>query len=524
MSEEPVVIMGFQDSFRSGVRSTTERVLQRLGAEVRLNHVLLVATPREGDGPSYVVPQPMADAVDLGDLHAEVQDRIEDHPEAGVFDSHPYAAELRQGRIRREAVSEAIAGRVGASDALDGHPEAVTVDRQGYHFTVCLLLPQALDEVITPLPPFTWGTVPTTVSLLTAGLEEIKDRVAYDLQLPEPGPPDLSLSAEEIADRAASRFFRDALYRAGTFLELDFETVDQVAATTYEKGAAKGLMVVSPKGHEAVERVVAFSTRVNSRQVRQIRKLLETSSADHVLLVSDGSVIGMGSLDRSADISDVMEIHITGHDRWGLHHEGAPLMVVNRGVARVPQPTFDVARLRDHAPRVLGEDVNDRQLLELVSAAATLGHGSTIVVTRDAAQEADRLGGQAFSVDPDELTVERLEALSHVDGAFLLDAQCVMYAFGVILDGAAQADGGDPARGLGTTPLPATSTASGEAGLWRSSPLTTVASTCSRTCRSACPEPTSRTRSSSWNRAQATPIGSRRSWTPNGDFAPSAII
>ena len=43
--------------------------------------------------------------------------------------------------------------------------------------------------------------------------------------------------------------------------------------------------------------------------------------------------------------------------------------------------------------------------------------------------------------------MERLEALSHVDGAFLLEEQCVMHAFGVILDGSAQAYGGDSGRG-----------------------------------------------------------------------------
>lgn len=115
------------------------------------------------------------------------------------------------------------------------------------------------------------------------------------------------------------------------------------------------------------------------------------------------------------------------------------------GAPTLPTPIFDADRLVDVLGRVF-EDAAPEKLLPLVSAAASARHGTTLVISAVADNEAHRLSGQATLVEPAELSPELLAHLSRIDGAVLVSPAGVCFAIGVILDGRAEGDG-DPARG-----------------------------------------------------------------------------
>ena len=80
---------------------------------------------------------------------------------------------------------------------------------------------------------------------------------------------------------------------------------------------------------------------------------------------------------------------------WRFRHGPSDvLMEVVRGIPRVPRPTVDRASFEDTVQRVFGErEVNVDLLWETLHIAREHGHGTTLVVTPDAASEAHRTMG-----------------------------------------------------------------------------------------------------------------------------------
>lgn len=120
-------------------------------------------------------------------------------------------------------------------------------------------------------------------------------------------------------------------------------------------------------------------------------------------------------------------------------------MRVAYGSPSLPRPLLDRAAFADALDRVLGAGDMDRLWL-VIEAAASAGHGATVVVSVDAAGEALRLRGQATAIRPTELTAEDVARLGRIDGALLFDTEALCHAVGAILDGDARGIG-DPARG-----------------------------------------------------------------------------
>jgi hypothetical protein len=70
-----------------------------------------------------------------------------------------------------------------------------------------------------------------------------------------------------------------------------------------------------------------------------------------------------------------------------------------------------------------------------------------IVVSKEAEEEAKRLGTQGTPITPRRAAPELMDNLTAIDGSVLLDTQGVCHAIGVILDGIAKEQQGDPSRG-----------------------------------------------------------------------------
>ena len=85
-------------------------------------------------------------------------------------------------------------------------------------------------------------------------------------------------------------------------------------------------------------------------------------------------------------------------------------------------------------------------LWDLAVGAAKAEHGTMIVVSAEASDEAARLHAQALPVEPVGLPYDVLRNVIQIDGAVLVDPRGDCHALGVILDGIA-GDVGDLSRG-----------------------------------------------------------------------------
>jgi hypothetical protein len=178
--------------------------------------------------------------------------------------------------------------------------------------------------------------------------------------------------------------------------------------------------------------------------------MLEMAS-DGVALISDAAhVLGLGAVSEDYDLAaeDVFVIEFLDHYKWALSHAGVVLMRVEYGVPGLAHPLLHRADLSAVIGRVFPETSVevDKRLWRAVETAMEQPHGTILVVSARAAEEAARLGGQCTRIEPVVLSEELLRRVTSVDGAVLLDAEGRCHAVGVILDGRAAARG-RPARG-----------------------------------------------------------------------------
>ena len=92
------------------------------------------------------------------------------------------------------------------------------------------------------------------------------------------------------------------------------------------------------------------------------------------------------------------------------------------------------------------EEDNVQQLLSITHTAAQARHGTMLVISEEAGEEADRLASEGTTVAPFLLTSAIVRQVSSIDGAILIDTAGRCHAIGTILDGEATQQG-NPARG-----------------------------------------------------------------------------
>lgn len=231
-----------------------------------------------------------------------------------------------------------------------------------------------------------------------------------------------------------------------------FQDCDIISSMHYEGTETSGGMVIVPengtRGGSPFGVQVGLAKAVPLEEHRTVRKLVQITDADR-FLVSDGSVVsGIGSLRAWAEARDLdFSVRFVGHHAWELLYRGKVLMRVKSGVPGLPgRPIGRDAFARALAVALPGTQPAVDRLWPLVDAAMRQRHGTTLVISADAAGEAARLGAQGIPLTPVPATADLLERLTTIDGAVLLGPDGMCHAIGIILDGRAT-EHGNRARG-----------------------------------------------------------------------------
>jgi len=134
--------------------------------------------------------------------------------------------------------------------------------------------------------------------------------------------------------------------------------------------------------------------------------------------------------------------------KWELFHNNTSLMVVEYGNPRLPKEKIDRDKFYSDFQRVFSGITKNQidALWDVCLEATNQKHGTMLVVSDSAIEEAQRLAGQCFVVKPFQLTKGIMQQITSIDGAVLIDRDCTCHAMGVILDGMAT-ERGNPARG-----------------------------------------------------------------------------
>jgi hypothetical protein len=295
-------------------------------------------------------------------------------------------------------------------------------------------------------------------SLLDAALLTFLDICAHLLEMREPGS-DLPLlvnttSSEELLRRSGRRLMQTASTVANpTAVDSLWNACNAVATMKYEGAETRGRIIASRRDHTSLVPQIRFSTPIAISHYGAIRKLLEmtVSGKDATGLLCDGLRIhGLGRVSDAYDSSaeDSFVIDFLADGLWELRHAERPLMQVRYGRPEIPRPKVSYDKFVKAILSLEAKTSTNHidELWNLIQTAIQTGHGTLVVISREASAEANRLQQQAYSLVPEKMSASLLALTSRIDGAVLLDPEARCHALGVILDGRATPHG-NSARG-----------------------------------------------------------------------------
>jgi DisA bacterial checkpoint controller nucleotide-binding len=447
---------GFQQHFRFNVESAVTRALEEVGLQAKPT-VFLVGLVKPGGAGHAICIEPEDGPLSPADFAALGQralERFAADPETRILDSDSRLREQRQTWLHEKAYRDEIAAILEPVVGLRFVVAPPTLVNEHFVYTAIGLPGAVYDENpglhATSGPD---GRQYVTGSLIRGVLDELLGATYRALLAPDPGSDfGLGVAPAQIARAAGASLTDSAVVLSGNqFAHSLFDAINAVATTGYEKRVGVGRLIVAEPDSEHVRRDLILTEAVPVREIRTLRKLLETSRIHGAALLTDGSdAYGLGELQETYDpgTESAFEIVVTGHGNWDLRHSGTVLMSVENGVPHLPRQRVSRDRFNDIARRVFAPTggCNLEALWALTEAAADAEHGTMIVVSSHASDEGARLRGQALNVDPSRVEADLVRQLTSIDGAVLVDTSAAVVAIGVILDGIATA-AGDRSRG-----------------------------------------------------------------------------
>lgn len=362
-------------------------------------------------------------------------------------------------RRRRAAALHAAVIKALRTDRAEPAPESLHFSGflpvKGYDVGIVLVIKHRRDRVHYSLPRTPGGEerkVP--VSLIGAAAQKFLSSALGSLYVPFPENIDVyrGNSQEEILKKAASGILEAHVFAGGGMRGLYglFNACNYIASMKYEGADSKGGMIIAREYHPNIAYSFKFENPVSLSQPRSIRKLLEVTSAGASLITDGAEVFGVGDTVEDCDPSstDLLHLRFTAHYRWELIHAGNILFQVNFGIPKLPTPPLDRAKFSEALEIIFGhETVKDaRQLYRLALEACRQRHGTVMILTPAAEDEAGRLSKQSTKIEPIAISPDLIGHVTAIDGAVLLDLDGVCHSIGVILDGEAVPHG-DPGRG-----------------------------------------------------------------------------
>ena len=448
----------WQIGFRSSVEQAMANALEGIGARIEPRVFLIgLLAPGGARHPIAIEPEdgPLTPS-HFANVGERARELAEANPEARIRNSDPTLDRKRRSWLMERSTGRAI-GEAIESALLPDEVRvlvAAPVQVEEHFIYTATVIPAAMIDSTPSLTRSTTldGRIHLTTSLMRGVIEGVLQAATRALQDEDPGWTfGLGTNPAELARRAGDGLVQSIVALAGNeFGPPFFDSLNRVSTMRYEKRVGLGRILVTTSTNESIERDLVLAQAIPILEVRTIRKLLEVASGKSVALLANGSSVhGFGRLAESYDPNSetVFEVVVIGHGNWDLRHAGMTLMHVDNGTPHLPERPLAKEKFEDIARRVFASSGCDTEALwRLATTAAEAEHGTMLVASASASEEASRLGSQAMVIEPAELSDELVRQVTSIDGAVLVDPQGRCHAIGVILDGVATSEG-DRSRG-----------------------------------------------------------------------------
>lgn len=378
---------------------------------------------------------------------------LQGYPERQLRRNHPLERERQDDdelwrRSVRDAIRQVIENNSNKLQDMVyfvAYPATV----EGYLVSVVIGLQQDIlkkysDLTLDSVPLHEFLSIPVAKSLTDAVVESYLNKVYGELQLSEPGYEKSKLNAEEILRDGANRFMMGLAFRVDQGAERRYSFLSSctnIARTYYEGTEGAGTIVLARKDHPSLEQVIQFQTPSKLWETKASRKLLQLASQDFALHTNSEDLFGLVKKKKFDDQQEeLFTINVLGHHHWTVSHNEQILMGVRYGQPYLPKPPFDENKLGKDISVIFKEDITQESIdliVTLVREAERERHGTMLVISSIAKEEAERLSKGGTRISPKTLTADLLRNLTSIDGAVLLNPEGTCYALGVILDGIA---------------------------------------------------------------------------------------
>ncbi|MFC8829015.1 diadenylate cyclase [Streptomyces sp. NPDC057137] len=445
---------GYQDFFRSALETEVDSVFKSVGFHGNPK-TTLVGFQVSGQRAFSICIEQGETRYKPSDLESVQQ--LADQKYAANSDSNSFHSDPRmnesfhaslKNRMRAEALEETLSKLSGEEERVFFAGNAVRVDDYAVHIIISVDR-QAVAGVprISTVKRDRFRIHPSlfhAVTSTTLGLAE------QSLYFPDAGTSlrVLHSSPGEVVRSATESMMHALLYCAGYWFGNDSHLLmNSLSALPYEGREGSGRLVLAKSDDPAIDVMVSLSRPISARNMLAVRKILEASGPTADVLFDGEKVYGLGNINSAYDATTESVFVVTFASRgvWELSHAGVVLLAVRDGIPSLPTYVLDEFYFVDLIERLFPQGDTDL-LLEAARAAGDHRHGAMLVISADAAGEAQRLSPQCWSVSPAPLAPELITQLTDMDGAVLLDPSGQCHAIGVILDGEARGEG-DPARG-----------------------------------------------------------------------------
>lgn len=451
---------GYQSHFRKSIENHADKVFAKFGITLPAKAILVGIRVPEVPDDHPVCVEPEQGEWDLS-LFSRCHERTVEidvaHPEHQMFyDDEPRMREKPE-KIRRMSVLQAVEEVFDDYDAKHatrtfcGKPVRV----RNYHVVPVIQVLKAKFDAFPQIPkPFKYRERTLATGIVELLIMQILSWASQGLDTKEPGRYSISdfhnAEVSDILRIAASNLCNTINYMLKDPFGSSniFDALNEISSLRYEGGETRGEIVFAPYNCSSLCRKITFIKSVSLTSYRLARKIVEMSD-ENLICLSDGrNLSGLVTVNIDDDNSSVFRVVFIGHYRWELYFNKILLMTCAFGIPTLPSPRLTEAEFASNTKRILVglSSLQCHILWGIVSAAMEQKHGTMIVVSEAAAEEAKRLQAQSLAITPILLTPEIVRRTSGIDGAILVDRDCQCHALGVILDGLAS-NNGDSSRG-----------------------------------------------------------------------------
>lgn len=324
------------------------------------------------------------------------------------------------------------------------------VEIRGYLVYVIL---QLNNDEVSNIPSLTKNSSRGTkiyTSFFEATVSEFLRSCTEVLNIPNIGE-DLHVlrrNGEEFIKSGAETFLNSLFFQYKGKLGL-YESFNLISSQYYEGEEVKGGIIFGDNNNAALKQVIEFKEPINLSQHRTIRKLLEMTNERTYLLADGEMVYGLGCIEGyDSTLEEIFIIKFQKHFLWQLIHANEILMEVEYRQPRISKEKVNRETFVDIFYRIFSE-VNEEEInmvWNTIISASDQKHGTMVVITNKAKEEAKRLGSQCLKIAPTYIDSEIIALVTSIDGAVLMEPTGHCVALGVILDGIAT-NKGDSSRG-----------------------------------------------------------------------------